>query len=158
MAKKRGAPSKYSDKLFKAICFDIANTSRGTKHICEEHEITYTTFKNWINDDEDLFALYARAKDMQADMLAEEIISIADDSKDDTIETFDKHGKRIKVEDKEWTSRSKLRIDARKWVASKLKPKKYGDKIDVTSKDKEIQALPITGMVIKNEEDEESKD
>lgn len=29
--------------------------------------------------------------------------------------------------------RSKLRVDARKWVAAKLKPKKYGDKIDVTS-------------------------
>ena len=38
---------------------------------------------------------------------------------------------KLEVENKEWTNRSKLRVDARKWVASKLKPKKYGDKLDV---------------------------
>lgn len=154
MAKKRGGQTKYSEALFKAICFDISTSSRGTKHICESHGITYPTLYNWINNDEELFKQYARAKDMQADMLAEEIISIADDGSNDTVETFDKNGNPIEIENKEWTNRSKLRVDARKWVASKLKPRKYGDKVDLTTDGKEIKAAPIIGMVIKSDDEE----
>ena len=138
MAKKQGAPTKYTDELFDSICEEIATTSRGTVHICKDHGIGISTFKDWIRDNDNLSAKYAHAKDSQADMLFEEIIAIADDGSSDTIQAFDKKGNPIDIEDKEWTSRSKLRIDARKWAASKLRPTKYGDRIEIDQKTEHI--------------------
>lgn len=61
---------------------------------------------------------YTRAREAQADSLADEIVEIADDSSDDP-------------------NSRRIRIDARKWVAGKMRPKKYGDKIsaEVTGAD-----------------------
>lgn len=73
---------------------------------------------------------YAHAREAQADFMAEEIIEIADDGSNDYM-TVVKGDQEYNIENKEVTNRSKLRVDARKWVASKLKPKKYGDKIDL---------------------------
>lgn len=73
---------------------------------------------------------YARAREAQADFLAEEIIEIADDGSNDYM-TIVKGDKEYNVEDKEVTNRSRLRVDSRKWIASKLKPKKYADKLDL---------------------------
>ena len=66
---------------------------------------------------------YAQAREIQADYMADEIIDIADDGANDSY--VDEEGK-VKV-DYDHIQRSKLRVDARKWVASKLKPKRYGD-------------------------------
>jgi hypothetical protein len=75
---------------------------------------------------------------MQAELLTDETIDIADDTTGDT-EIIFKDGKQVKVENKEWVNRSRLRIDARKWLAAKLHPKKYGDKVDVTTDGKELK-------------------
>ena len=66
---------------------------------------------------------------MQADYLADQIIEIADYSEHDTIEA-----EKGEMENREWVNRSKLRVEARKWIASKLKPKQYGDKLDIDAK------------------------
>ncbi|AGG31951.1 hypothetical protein MU9_2906 [Morganella morganii subsp. morganii KT] len=68
---------------------------------------------------------YARAREIQAELLAEEIIEIADDSSGDVI--VDDDGK--EQTNHERVARSRLRVDARKWYASKLAPKRYGDRI-----------------------------
>ncbi len=72
-----------------------------------------TTLYDWIEGDDSGKASeqYARARQMQADTHAEEIVRIADD------QDIDANSRRVMV-------------DARKWVASKLKPGTYGDKID----------------------------
>jgi hypothetical protein len=56
--------------------------------------------------------------------MVEEILEIADDASRDTIQT--EHGQRA---DNEWIARSRLRVDARKWLMARLAPKKYGDKM-----------------------------
>ncbi|HDL7100129.1 TPA: hypothetical protein PXM79_002920 [Yersinia enterocolitica] len=68
---------------------------------------------------------YARARAIQAELLAEEIITIADDSSGDVI--VDDDGK--EQTNHERVARSRLRVDARKWYASKLAPKRYGDRV-----------------------------
>jgi hypothetical protein len=73
------------------------------------------TILNWLNDKAEFVGQYARAREDQAEAHADRIIEIADD------ETIDANHKRIMV-------------DARKWVASKLKPKRYGDKLDLEHK------------------------
>jgi len=68
---------------------------------------------------------YARAMELRLDIMAEDILDIADDSSED--ELFTEEGKR--VFNGEFAARSRIRIDARKWLMGKLKPKKYGDKV-----------------------------
>lgn len=69
--------------------------------------------------------MYARAREDQADTLADEIVDIADETPD--IVTDDEKG--VFMIDGAAIQRQRLRVDARKWVAAKLKPRKYGDRI-----------------------------
>jgi hypothetical protein len=81
---------------------------------------------------------YARAREAQAEVLADEIIDISDDATQDDL--FNDEGKRVL--NAEWVARSKLRVDARKWVASKLLPKKYGEKTTLEHQGKDGKELP----------------
>lgn len=65
--------------------------------------------------------------------MAEEILAIADDSRADTEIRYDAQGESYEAPNSEWLQRSRLRVDTRKWLMSKLAPKKYGDKVDVTT-------------------------
>lgn len=80
-------------------------------------EISASLLLRWLTDDPARLQQYAIAREAAADFLAEEIIAIADDR------TADPNCRRV-------------RIDARKWYAGKLRPKVYGDRIqqDVTAK------------------------
>lgn len=98
---------------------------KSARSMCIEAGISQKTLWNWLSNDEELVQQYARAKELCADYLAEEIIEIADDSRFD--KRTDKDG--YEVTDHEVVNRSRLRVDARKWYASKLSPKKYGDKV-----------------------------
>jgi hypothetical protein len=83
-------------------------------------------FYRWLDENGDFRDQYARAREEQADKLFREIIEIADDKSGDCITTSD--GKPIV--DHENIQRSRLRVDARKWAAAKLAPKKYGDRVE----------------------------
>jgi hypothetical protein len=75
--------------------------------------------------DEDLAQRYARAKEAALDAMADDILAIADDGVNDTY-TDDDGNERTRVD---VIARSRLRVDSRKWIMSKLAPKKWGDKI-----------------------------
>jgi len=79
---------------------------------------------------------YAGAREAQAELMSAEIIEIADETCSDT-RIVKKGDLEIEVADNEWINRSRLRVDTRKWLMSKLAPKKYGDKIqqEVSGKD-----------------------
>lgn len=125
-------PTKYSDALADKICDIIATSNKGLSAICEDESFpSRSTIHQWIKDNEKFSDKYARAKEDQADFLAEEIIKIADTENKTEVEFIGSEGSSTTIHDN--VQRSRLQIDARKWIASKLKPKKYGDKIDVTS-------------------------
>lgn len=91
-----------------------------------------STVISWVASDTEFHKRYARAKEMQAEVYAEEIIDIADDARNDWMERLDKEEKGIGWQlNGEHVQRSRLRIESRKWLMGKLKPKKYGDKVDV---------------------------
>ena len=100
-------------------------------------------FYRWLDEDETKRHRYARACEIRAEKIFEEIIEIADDASQDAIYT-----ERGPVENKEFVNRSRLKVDARKWVLSKMNPTKYGDKT-ILSGDKENPIEIITGMEIK---------
>jgi hypothetical protein len=85
-----------------------------------------STVYRWLQDDEEFRKRYTEAREMQADVYADEIIRIADDGRNDWMEKQG-DGDAGWVANGEHLQRSRLRVDARKWVASKLRPKKYGD-------------------------------
>jgi hypothetical protein len=95
------------------------------------------TIYNWLQAHSEFLQQYARAREAQADHLVEEIIEIADDGTNDWMERRSEAEKGKGVDsgwvlNGEHVQRSRLRVDARKWFASKVYPKKYGDRIETT--------------------------
>lgn len=113
----------------------IATSSLGVAGALREigSPIAAGTFFRWRIEHPDLDDAYMRAKAMQTDYLADEMLDIADTTNCDAyIETL-KDGTKVAKVDGEAISRSRLRVDTRKWIMAKLKPRQYGDKLDVTT-------------------------
>jgi hypothetical protein len=138
--KETGRPSKYSEELANEICELIATSSMGLNHICKKLQIAPSSVYKWLIENPNFSEKYTRAREAQADFMAEEIIEIADDSSQD-LAGIDDYGN--KIENREFVNRSKLRVDARKWAASKLAPKKYGEKLDVVSNGETISSYNV---------------
>jgi hypothetical protein len=85
-----------------------------------------------IANDLDFQALYEKALQDRADRLAEEILEIADSTPPEGLEPAAMSA---------WVAQVRLRVDARKWVAAKLQPRRYGDRIDVAVTDTRISVL-----------------
>ena len=128
-----GRGTTYSEETGNKICEIIASSNKSLTTISKELNIPYGTIREWIRSNETFSINYARAKEDQADFLAEEILTIADDHTRDIQIIEIAPGVKTESVDHEVIQRSKLRVDSRKWLASKLRPKKYGDKMDVTS-------------------------
>lgn len=112
------------------ICDRIAN-GESLRQICDDDEMpAASTVFLWLSSDEAFSEQYARAREAQADALFDDILSIADDGRNDWMERKNADGENIGwQENGEALRRSQLRVEARKWMAGKLKPKKYGDRI-----------------------------
>ena len=124
---------KFSQEIFDEICVRIAS-GESLRKICKDDKMpNLTSVWKWLNNDEELSKQYARAREEQAETFVDEILDIADNNKDDTF--LDEDGKLII--NQEVIARSRLRVDSRKWIASKLKPKRFGDytKIQAEVKD-----------------------
>ena len=135
---KIGRPTLYSKEKTDLICKLIASGQPLTKICSLENMPCMSTVMNWLWQEspyrEDFLERYARAREQQAEILADQIISIADDDSEDMIfvEGNDASGMTaIPKANREFIQRSNLRVEARKWVAAKLLPKKYGDRKEV---------------------------
>lgn len=129
-----GAPSKYTQEIADEICERISG-GESLRKICESaHMPTRTTIFNWLLKDEyaSFVDQYTRARELQADSLFDDCQDIADDGSNDWMENVDDQGAIIGYKlNGENIQRSRLRIDARKWMAGKLRPKKYGEKLEL---------------------------
>lgn len=114
------------------ICERIAN-GESLRTICDDEDMpAKATVFAWLSEDASFSDHYARARESQADAVFDDILSIADDGTNDWMERKNADGANIGwMENGEALRRSQLRIEARKWMAGKLRPKKYGDKVDV---------------------------
>jgi hypothetical protein len=120
--------SANPEKAMLSLCEEIA----GGQHLngyCAEHELRYATLRGWIGADPGRASMYAQAREDRADKIADEIVAISDE-----VEVATKYeGEEVRLAmDAAAVARNRLRVDARKWVASKLKPRVYGEKLDVT--------------------------
>lgn len=120
-----GRATEYTPEIGERICNAIATSRNGLRGTLEaDPELpALGTVEQWLRDHAIFSSDYAQAKMRQLQMLAEDIIDI---SRDDSLEPNDK----------------RIQIDALKWLLSKLIPKTYGDKLDVTSGGEALAAPP----------------
>lgn len=139
-----GRPSLYSPELAEAICLRMA-AGETLRAICQGDDMpSEATVRLWATSDRDGFsAQYVRAREALVDHWADQIVEIADDTSSDTV--TDEHGN--DRANTEWISRSKLRVDTRKWLLSKLRPDKYGEKLELSS-DPAKPVVPIVNVTI----------
>jgi hypothetical protein len=105
----RGRPSDYSPELAEAICHALSE-GQSLRSICLQPDMPgKSTVFRWLANNKDFRDQYARARESQADVIADEILNIADEAQD--------------------AAKARVQIDARKWLAGKLRPKVYGDKV-----------------------------
>lgn len=123
------ASAEFDQAIADEICERIAK-GESLRKICEAERDDFiparsTVFK-WLESTPSFADQYASARARQADHYADEIIEIADAPNMTTNPSGEPE-----LRD---PARDRLRVDARKWVASKLAPKKYGDKLDIEAK------------------------
>jgi len=150
VAVKRGRPTKYTITISKKICNQLSMGMSLVEITKPSNMPTRMTVYNWLQTPahEDFLYRYTRARQEQADSNADEINYIADNealtpliNKKGDIVYINK--KPVMVATKESIALAKLRIEARKWTSSKLKPKKYGNnyKHEVELKEKPINEM-----------------
>lgn len=119
------AHAKLTKKLAQELCAEIAE-GRSLRSICAREDMpAKSSVFNWLADESNEWfrEMYELARQFQADGWADEVIDIADESSGDYVEVDGRL-----VFNAEAVARARLRIDARKWHAGKIRPSKYGDK------------------------------
>jgi hypothetical protein len=91
------------------------------------------TFLGWVAADEELAEHYTRARERLMDIHAEEILLIADTPLIGVKTKTNEKGE-VETTEGDMIEHRRLQVDARKWLLSKLAPKKYGDKLETTLK------------------------
>lgn len=127
-----GRPSDFSAEMADRVIEGLVS-GKSLRTVCAAEDMpNLSTVIRWLADDskKDFRLQYAHAREVQAEIYAAETIAIADDGSNDTYQTEDGEAVNHDV-----IARSRLRVDARKWYASKLAPKKYGDKLAVHGDD-----------------------
>lgn len=139
-------PTTFNEDVAAKLCGYLA-MGESLRKVCRRAGMPApSTVFLWMREHESFSKQYARAKEEAADMFIEDIIEIADNAKKDKIpvyevdnETGDKTLTGYK-ESKNSVRRAQVQIESRKWLAMKLKPKKYGEKLDLSTNGKDIGA------------------
>lgn len=129
--KKMGRPTIYSEDLADELCVKLS-LGQSLRSICwEEGMPCQAVVYQWLQKFPDFVEKYTRAREEQAETHADEIVDISDETPE-IKQIKDKNGNVLDITlDSAYIAWQKNRIEARKWNASKQRPKKYGDKVQV---------------------------
>lgn len=135
--KFHGNTTVYTRELADEICERIAD-GETLRQVCRLKGIAASTVRRWVLNDIDGFsARYTHARELCLESWADEVVEIGDDGVNDWMsrehkDLPDNDPKKIAWQvNGEHVTRSRLRVDSRKWLLSKLRPDKYGDKLQV---------------------------
>ena len=143
--KKRGRPTKYNNKLGKKICERISAGESVREIVKDDKMPSSSTIFRWLLDERyKLFwEQYEKARNIQAELMFEELLEIADNGSNDWVLRTGNEDKEWWIQNGEAMSRSRLRVDTRKWYLSKVLPKKFGEKLDLTSLGDKLIPTPL---------------
>jgi len=102
---------------------EMMQSGKSLRNACDAHNVSSGSFMMWVSEDRNLAEQYKAAREAMIDKIADDTVALADAEPE--------RGPDGKV-DSGWVSNQRLKIDTRKWLLSKLAPKKYGDKIEVS--------------------------
>ncbi|WP_195909669.1 terminase small subunit protein [Rhizobium tubonense] len=142
-----GRPTDYSEKIADTICELLAEgKSLRSISLAEDMPSKATVFR-WLAAHDTFRDQYARAREAQADSFFDDIADIANTPMIGKKTKYDKDGNVVEVLEGDMIEHRRLQIDARKWMAGKLRPKVYGDKLDIDVNGKldfVVSAKPVT--------------
>lgn len=146
--KKVGRPSDFTQELADEICAQLAiGTSLRT--VCASQDMpTVRTVFNWFRTKPDFLQQYARAKEESSEAMNEELMVLGDIAFEAAQEVDPKASGAV-------VQAVKLKADNLKWMMSKMKPKKFGDKLDMTTNGKDLPT-PILNHVHSDNGNQES--
>jgi hypothetical protein len=129
--KKPGRPTKYNQRLGAEICRRLS-TGRTLRDVARDRRMpAESTIRGWANSNTEGFAAqYSRAREIGYQAMADEILEIADDGTKDWIAAKGREGEGKRVLNSEHVQRSKLRVDARKWLLTNALPKMPANKTE----------------------------
>lgn len=138
-----GRPPAYTLELAAEVCRRIS-AGESLRQVCRDESMPCTaTVMKWAREIPAFTEQYTKARKDLLEYWAEEILDIADDGSNDWIKREKEEGRIETVVDSEHINRSRLRVDTRKWLLSKLDAKKYGDKLAVGGAD-DLPAIQVT--------------
>lgn len=149
-----GRPTTYNEELAELICERIAITPEGLAKICEMYDDMPTpdTIRKWCLKYYDTFGrMYKTAKRVQAELLAETL----DDLAKDVLYYTDKDGN-LRI-DPGSVQAARLRVDTRKWIASKLASHLYGDVIVVADQEEQHKRMQAEIKLVRERLDAQHK-
>jgi hypothetical protein len=122
----------YTREVAALICQRMAD-GESLRQICRDESMPcLSTVLKWSREIPEFSQHYAQAREALLEHWAEEINEIADDGSNDWVRRETAQGRVEIVVDAEHIARSRLRVDTRKWLLSKLLPKRFGDSTEVT--------------------------
>lgn len=125
-----GRPSDYAPAIALIVCERLA-AGESLRAICRDESMPgLTTIFRWMDAHEEFRKQYTQAREVQAELFADELVEISDDGKNDWMERNDPNNPGW-LANGEHINRSRLRVDTRKWIASRILAKKYGDRTQV---------------------------
>lgn len=116
--------SARTDRLFELIAAGVPS-----RKAAEDCDINPVMIHKWATRDREFYARYIEARVCQAWSISEELLSIADDCPADVAEV----------------AKARIRIDTRKWLLSKVIPRIFGDKLEVTQ---DIKGSPQVNIIL----------
>lgn len=148
--KKPTRVSSFNWKICDELCEWLSEGKPLTLWCKKKGNPKYSTVMKWLWHEspfrEEFNRKYERAREMQAECLSDQIVEICDDNSGDTVIKTDRKGRTYEAIDYENVQRARLQIDTRKWIASKLRPKRYGESANLKLSDTE--GGPVTFKVV----------
>lgn len=130
--------------VFIKVCSDLEETHLGLIEICKRNNTSRSSFNRWLKESDDNWNIYTRARELQLDYLEELLRETAfDESKDSEVDFKVNIGANH-------IQRDRLKVDTLKFILGKLRNKKWGDKLDVTTNGKELNSIEI--KIVKSED------
>lgn len=145
MATKRTDKAKKPVRDKAAICESVlrgmAVDGLSCFKACEAAGVAHSTFLTWVDSDRSLSDRYARAREDLIEKIATDTMRIADEPVPTTMNGSTDAGA---------VQKQRLQVDTRKWLLSKLAPKKYGDKLELTGDpDRPVAIQRIERVVVR---------
>jgi hypothetical protein len=139
--KKLGRPTDYNQELSNNICKQLA-LGNSLRSVCKADGMPdVSTVFDWLHKYDDFAKQYAWAKEESADAMAEEILDLSDEGRQVISSGAEKKSSA-------YAQIVRLQVDTRKWIMSKMKPKKYGDKMDLTTLGEKLPAPIAWGLSV----------